>query len=363
MAPPKKRDYYEVLGVDKNASPEEIKKAFRKLAMLHHPDRGGDAEKFKEINEAYSVLSDPQKRAQYDQFGFEGIGDMSQGFQGSGFSFFDDLFGDLFGGFGFGGKKRSGGGQQQRRRVRGDDIEAVLTIDFREAVFGVKKELRFERDTPCPQCEGTGGESNSGVETCPVCRGNGQVAKTQRTPLGIMQQIVECSNCNGEGTIIKKKCPMCRGRKIVKSEEKTMINIPGGVDSGMHLKVQGHGNIPAKDAMPGDLFVQIRVKPDNRFERDGNDILSTFTCHFVQAIIGCETTVETIDGPVKIKIPAGTQSGDRIRLKGKGFVTLESRGSDRGNHILTIKIDIPKYSDLTSEQKRLVDAFMKTLGK
>lgn len=356
---PGKRDYYESLGVNKDATPEQIKQAFYRLAKQHHPDRGGDAEKFKEINEAYQVLSDQQKRAQYDQFGFEGMGDMpTSGFSGQGFSFFDDLFGDLFGGLGGMGGRRGRGGQQVRRQVRGEDIEATMNIDFKEAVYGVKREFQYERDTPCDECEGTGAEHGSGVENCPTCKGSGQVARTTRTPFGMMQQVGECSNCGGEGKIIKKKCSVCRGRKVVRSQEKVMISIPGGVDEGMHLKVQGHGQIPAKDAIPGDLFVKIHIKPDNRFERDGYDILTQFNCNFAQAIIGCETTIETIDGPAKIKIPAGTQSGDRIRLRDKGFMNLENSGRTRGSQIVTVRVDIPKYSDLTSEQKRIIDQFI-----
>ena len=359
MATKNKRDYYNVLGTNKSASQSEIKKAFYRLAKTHHPDRGGDAEKFKEINEAYMVLSNPDKRAKYDRFGFSGM-DFGDGFSGGGFSSFSDIFdmffgGDIFGGMGGGG--RSGG--RRRRVVHGEDIEVRVNLSFKDAVFGIKKEINYTRSEPCHQCDGLGALSRSDIKSCPTCGGSGQETRTVRSILGLMRQAVKCSQCNGAGEIIRKACPVCKGKKVVIKKNKTSVNIPAGVDSNMHLKVQGHGHIPTKDAIPGDLYLRIMVKRDKRFERDGYDILSMVRCDFAHAIKGCELTIQTIDGPTKVKIAPGTEPESQLRLKNKGIPTLESRGQRRGDHFVTVKIGIPKYSSLNKAQKKLIDDYLK----
>jgi len=368
MATKNKRDYYEVLGVSKSASQEDIKSAFRKLAMKWHPDRNKAPEaqdKFKEINEAYMVLSDPDKRNKYDRFGFDGMDFGDMGFSGGGFSSFADIFDMFFGGMddmGFGGGGRSNGGGRRRRMSRGEDIEVTVQLTFPEVVSGVKKDIEYTRYEPCSVCEGTGADSKSGVQTCPTCRGTGQETRTTRSFLGLMQQVTTCSKCRGTGEIVTNPCKECKGRKVVPETHRTTVNIPPGVDEGMHLKVQGHGQIPSKDAVPGDLYVSIEVKPDKRFKREGYDVYSTLECDFAQLIKGCETTVDTVDGPVKVTIDPGTQSENQIRLRGKGIPTLESQGKSRGNHYITIRAKIPAYRELTGQQRQLIDQYIATLG-
>lgn len=356
MASKNKRDYYEVLGIDKSTSQSEIKKAFYRLAKKHHPDRGGDAEKFKEINEAYMVLQDPDKRAKYDRFGFSGA-DFGEGFSGGGFSSFSDIFDMFFGGDIFGGGRSNG--RRRRRVVHGEDIEVKVKLSFKDAVFGIKKEISYSRSEPCHQCDGLGALSRNDIKSCPTCGGSGQETRTVRSILGLMRQAVTCSQCNGAGEIIRKACPVCRGKKVVIKKNKTTVNIPAGVDSNMHLKVQGHGHIPTKDAIPGDLYLRIMVKKDKRFERDRYDIHSIVKCSFANVIKGCEVNIDTIDGPIKVKIAPGTEPESQLRLKNKGIPTLESRGQRRGDHYVTVKINIPKYSSLNKAQKNLIDEFIK----
>ncbi|UYP45095.1 Chaperone protein DnaJ [Candidatus Lokiarchaeum ossiferum] len=357
-----KRDYYEVLGIDKSASDADIKRAFRKLAMKWHPDKNKAPEaqeKFKEINEAYMVLSDGDKRAKYDRFGFNGLDFGEGGFSGGGFSSFSDIMDMFFGGMGgmggFGGRQSGG---RRRRQVHGEDIETTVSIDFMEAVFGVKKEIEYSRYEPCGTCDGKGGKN---VQKCTTCNGSGQETRTTRSLLGLMQQVVTCSRCNGSGEIVKTPCKVCKGRKVVSKKNKTSIDIPAGVDNDMHLKVQGHGQIPTKDAIPGDLYIRIRVKKDGRFNREGSDLFSDVNISFIEAIKGCETTIETVDGPKKIKIPAGTQPETTMRLRNKGIPDLNTRGKTRGNHFINIKITIPKYSDLSKDQKHLIDNYEKSI--
>ena len=363
MAKSAKRDYYEVLGVDKTASKDDIKRAFRKGAMKWHPDRNKAPEaneKFKEINEAYMVLSDPDKRAKYDQFGFNGLDMGGSGFSGGGFSSFSDIMDMFFGGGGFGGGgfgQRSG--RRRPRQVHGEDIEKTITLKFKEAVFGIKKEIEYSRFEPCPTCDGKGG---TGIKTCSTCGGSGQETRTTRTLLGLMQQRVTCSECRGAGEIVRNPCQKCKGRKVAKKKHKTTVNIPAGIDSNMHLKVPGHGQIPTKAAIPGDLYVGVRVIPDKRFVREGYDILTQVNISFLNAIRGCEITVETIDGATKIKIKPGTEPESQLRLRGKGIPTLESRGNRRGDHYVTIRVKIPRFSDLTKNQKELLNSYEKTLN-
>lgn len=359
-----KRDYYEVLGVPKDASQADIKKAFRKLAMKFHPDRNKDPDahdKFKEINEAYMVLSDQDKRAKYDRFGFSGIDFDSEAFSGGGFSSFADIMDMFFGDFGgFGSRAGGRSNRQRQRRVRGENIEVRITIPFLEAVFGTKKEIGYTRMEPCSKCDGKGGK---GVRTCPNCHGSGQETRTTRSVLGLMQQITTCSQCGGSGEIVSEPCPVCNGRKVEPVKHTTKIDIPAGVESNMALNVQGRGHMPERNAIPGDLHVILRVEDDPRFDRDGYDIHTDLPISFVNAIKGCKAKIETVDGMTTIKIPSGMQSGTSLRIRNKGIPTLESKGKRRGDHYVTVKIEIPDYSKLKSDQKDLIDDYATTLER
>ena len=358
MSKKNKRDYYEVLGVDRSASSDDIKKAFRKLAMVHHPDRGGDAEKFKEINEAYMVLSDTDKRQKYDRFGFDAE-NFGEGFSGGGFSSFSDIMDMFFGdSFGFGG---GGGGSRRSRRRHGEDVEVTLNLSFMEAVFGVEKEISYDRYEPCGECNGRGALSSSDIKTCETCGGRGQVTRTTRSLLGLMQQVTQCPTCDGTGEMISKPCPACKGRKITPSHQKTKVKVPGGVDTNMVLKVSGRGHLPTQDAIPGDVLVILRVAPDPRFQRDEYDIYSEVEVDFPYLITGTKVMIETLDGKEELKIKPGTEPGTRRGLKNKGIPILNSRVNSRGNHIVTIRARVPKYSKLSREQKDLIDRYIKTL--
>ncbi|MHA1612483.1 MAG: molecular chaperone DnaJ [Promethearchaeota archaeon] len=353
-----KRDYYEVLGVQKSATPDDVKRAFRKLAMKWHPDRNKAPEaqdKFKEINEAYMVLSDADKREKYDRFGFNGLDINGSGFAGGGFSSFSDIMDMFFGGGGdmFGGR----GGGRRRRRVRGEDVEITVKLTFKEMVSGVKKNLKYTRYEPCGHCDGKGGKD---IRTCPKCNGSGQETRTTRSILGLMQQVVTCSQCGGEGEVVGTPCPICNGRKAVPTKQEHSVGIPAGVEDGMHLKMQGQGHFPAVDAIPGDLYVLIRVKSDKRFVRKGNDVYSTIHCSFIQAIKGCEIAVDTVNGKTKIKIASGITPGTELRLRGKGIPVL-NRKPRRGDHYVRVEIAIPEYRKLTKKQKQLINDYETTL--
>ncbi len=355
------KDYYKILGVSRNASTEEIKKAFRRLAHKYHPDKeGGDAEKFKEVNEAYQVLSDPKKRAQYDRFGsafeqaqasggfrgFEGFRDFSDFANGYGFDI-DDL-GDIFGGFSdFFGFGRTRGKTGSRR---GRDIQVDLEIDFNQAVKGAEKEIELYKTVPCPVCGGSGAEPGSKPEVCPTCAGRGRVRKVQRTIFGNIQVETVCPDCGGEGKKISQKCSKCNGRGVVRQKTKIKIKIPAGIEDGGVIRFAGLGEAGERGAPSGDLYVRVRVKPDSRFRREGDNIYSEKIISVTQAALGDKVDIETIDGPVKLKIPAGTQPGKQFILRGKGVPRLKGRG--RGDHIVTIKVRIPTY--LTAEQKRML---------
>jgi len=360
MSHKNKRDYYEVLGISRSASQDDIKRAFRQLAMKHHPDRGGDAEKFKEINEAYQILSDENKRAQYDRFGFEapGLG----GFEGQGFSSFSDIF-DMFFGSGFGGfGGRSGrSGARSTRRIQGEDVEVKVKVPFKEAVFGAEKTVEYKRYEPCSDCDGTGADDPNAVRTCSNCKGSGQETRTTRTVFGMATQVTECRQCGGTGQIITSKCRTCSGRKMIARDHRYKITIPAGIDSGVYLKAEGQGHLPAKDSIPGDLLIGIVVDEDQRFEREGYDIITENPVDFAVAIKGGEVLIETIDGPFKLRIDQGTSPDTLIRLKGKGIPTLESHGKQRGNHIVKIKVSLPRYNELSRDQKRLIDEYIATL--
>lgn len=354
-----KRDYYEVLGVSKSATEDEIKKAYRKIAIKYHPDRNpGDKEaeeKFKEAAEAYSVLSDQQKRQQYDQFGFDGP-NMGGGFGGfSGNFSMDDIFsmfGDIFGGHGFGGFGGFGGGGQ-RAQYRGTDLRLKVRLSLQEVSTGVTKKFKVRKDVTCSHCHGSGAENGSGSETCPTCHGQGVVVKTVRTMLGMMQTQSECPTCHGEGTVIKNKCHECGGTGVVKGEEVVEINIPAGVAEGMVVNVPGKGNAGPHNGVNGNIQVYIEEEKNDTFIRDGQDVLYNLLLDFPTAALGGEIEIPTIEGTkVKIKVEPGTQPGKTLRLRGKGLPAVQGYGSGRGDLVVNISVYVPK--ELSRSEKEML---------
>ena len=364
------KDYYKMLGLDKNAGQDEIKKAFRKLAHQHHPDKaGGDEAKFKEINEAYQVLGDAKKRAQYDQFGsaFE-YARSSGGFQGfdgfrdftgftNGFNVDLEDLGDLFGnigdifGFSTGSRKRT----TSTRVRRGQDIEINLTIDFLQAVFGISKEISLKKTITCQSCRGSGIRAGSKPETCAVCGGSGRVSRVQRTIFGAMQIQMTCQECGGEGKIYKEKCSECSGSGQLNQIVRLNIKIPAGIDDGETIKLSGQGEAGSKGGPAGDLYIRLKVNPDKRFKRDGYNILSQAEISFSQAALGDKIEVSTVDGQVILKIPEGTQTGKIFILRGKGVPRLQGRG--RGDQLIEVVVKTP--ANLTRKQKQLLEEFGK----
>ncbi|MFH1171176.1 MAG: molecular chaperone DnaJ [bacterium] len=352
------KDYYNILGVERGASEEEIKRAFRKLAHEHHPDKGGDAVKFKEINEAYQVLGNREKRAQYDRFGtaFEGANgapggfrweDVAQGFGQGGFQNVDFDIGDLFGDmFGFGGRR-----QRRTRTEEGRDIEAAMTLEFAEAAFGVKRTIEIEKAVSCPHCHGSGAEPSAGLVQCSTCNGTGRTERLQQTILGAIRTVGVCHKCGGRGEIPKKICEKCRGETIVHQPKILEVNVPAGIDNGQTIRLSGEGETGKHGAAAGDLFITIRVKPDHRFKRTGADVHAECTITFSQAALGGSITVPTLDGNVEVKIPAGTQSGRLLRLKGKGTGKIHSHA--RGDHLLTVIVKTPEK--LSKQAKKLFE--------
>lgn len=334
-----KRDYYEVLGVGKSASPDEIKKAFRKAAVEHHPDKGGDEAKFKELNEAYEVLSNSDKRQRYDQFGHAGVGGTGGGspFGGQGqninFDFGDLGLGDIFGSF-FGGN--SGGGQ--RRQSRGRDVETSLDLSFEEAVFGTEAELKLGLDDTCDHCKGTTVEPGHELKTCPTCKGSGQTVRVMQTVFGNIQQAAVCHTCKGRGKVPEKVCSVCGGSGVQRKNQVVKLKVPAGIDDGTTIRLREHGEAIA-NGPKGDLFVNIRVKPHKRFTREGDLILSETHVDMIDAALGVEVNVETVDGPIRMRVPAGTQSGTDFKLSDHGVPHL--KGSGRGAHIVTVHVDTP----------------------
>lgn len=336
------KDYYNILGVDKSASQDDIKRAFRKLAHQYHPDKGGDEAKFKEINEAYQILGDDKKRAQYDQFGgaaFDGTGNFNGGFGGfgqGGFQGFDpSMFGDLgdiFGGM-FGGMGGGGG-----RRAKGGDIALDVTLTFKESVFGVEKEIPLSKSFNCERCAGIGAEPGTGMKKCHTCNGQGFVIGTQRTVFGTMQTRTACSTCHGRGEVPEKPCTSCNGSGVQHGRKTIRVDIPSGVEDGMQIRVRGQGEAIGVAGEPGDLYLRVKVTPDPRFVREGDTIYVTKRVGFTQAALGDEVEVDTVDGSVSMKIPPGTQSGDELRLRGKGV----AHGRGRGDQIVIIQVVTPK---------------------
>jgi molecular chaperone DnaJ len=350
-----KRDYYEVLGLEKGASADDIKKAYRKLAKQYHPDLNKEnpeaAEKFKEIGEAYGVLSDPDKKARYDQFGHAGVDGNyggGGGFSG-GFGDFGDL-GDIFGSF-FGGG--FSGGSRRNAPQKGRDIRARVELTFEEAAFGCKKDISISRTESCAACSGSGAKAGTTPETCSRCGGSGQIRSVQNTPFGQIQTNTTCPDCKGKGKTIKERCPICQGTGKKRITDKISINIPQGVDDGQSLRVRGKGDAGENGGPNGDLYVAISIKRHEIFERDEYDVYVELPITFVQATLGCELDVPTLDGQVKQKIPEGTQSGTKFRMRGKGIPY--SNGSGRGDQYVIVNVEIPK--DLTKHQRELLEKF------
>ena len=359
-----KRDYYEVLGVEKNASADEIKKAYRKKAIQYHPDRNpGDKEaeeKFKEAAEAYEVLSNPDKRARYDQFGHAGVsGAAGNGGPFGGFSggmSMDDIFsmfGDIFGGHGgfggFGGF--GGGGNSQQRRYRGSDLRVKVKLTLKEISTGVEKKFKLKKYVPCPHCHGSGAEGTGGVETCPTCKGTGSVIRNQQTILGTMQTRTTCPTCGGEGHIIKNKCKECGGEGIVYGEEVVTVKIPKGVAEGMQLSMSGKGNAGKHNGVAGDLLILIEEEPDKELIRDENDLIYNLLLNFPTAALGGTVEIPTIDGRVKVKIEPGTQPGKVLRLRNKGLPSVIGYGT--GDLLVNVSIYVPET--LSKEEKKMLE--------
>ncbi len=353
-----KRDYYEVLGVNKGATGDEIKKAFRKMSKKYHPDLNpGDKtaeENFKEVNEAYQVLSDDEKRQRYDQFGHAGV-DGNAGFGGGGFGGFDmgdfgDIFGDIFGG-GFGG---FGGGRSRRNGPRrGSDLTEYISLTFMEAAFGCKKKVNITKTETCDECHGTGAKKGTQPVTCSHCNGTGQVQQRRQTMFGFSNVITECPTCHGKGKIIKEACSACRGTGSVRKNKTVEVNIPAGIDNDQVMRIGGAGNSGVNGGPAGDLQLVIRVKPDEIFKRDGFDVNVTFPISFTQAALGATLKVPTIHGVVEYELPEGTQPNTRFRLRGKGIPVLNGRGN--GDQYVTVTVEVPK--NLNAKQKELLREF------
>ncbi|MGD9666177.1 MAG: molecular chaperone DnaJ [Synergistaceae bacterium] len=363
MAAPGKKDYYEILGVGRGASADEIKKAYRKLTRKYHPDANpGDAEaekKYKEINEANEVLSDPQKRTQYDQFGY--VGDMPPGgdfggFGGAGFggADFGDLFGDLFGSA-FGGSGRRSVDPNAPRR--GNDLEYTMQISLEDAFRGVTKKIEVPRLETCPHCGGSGAEPGTKIETCPTCGGRGQVQQTVNTPFGQMAQVTACPTCHGKGKVIKTPCRECRGQGRVRKQHSVDVKIPAGIDTGIRLRVSSQGEAGINGGPSGDLFLLVEVRPDRRFQRKGDDLNTSVDIKYPQAALGCEVKIETFDGFETLDIPAGTQPGSKLRIKGRGMPRLRGKGS--GDMNILVKVTISK--DPSAKERELLEQIAKEM--
>lgn len=351
-----KRDYYEVLGINKGASEDEIKKAFRSMSKKYHPDLNPGnkeaEEKFKEVNEAYQVLSDQDKKAKYDRFGHAGVdpnfGAGSGGFNGAGFDF-GDIFGDIFGG-GFGG---FGGGQRRNGPQRGRDIRQVIDITFEEAAFGCKKKMNIQSQEKCDTCGGSGAKPGTTAKTCQRCHGTGQIQTQQRTILGYMTNITTCPDCHGEGKIISDPCRDCRGTGKVRKTKTVEVQIPAGIDSGQTIQLSGQGEAGSKGGPNGDFLLSVRVRPHPIFTREGNSVYMEMPITFVQAALGATVQIPTLDGAVEFNIPEGTQTGSKFRLKGRGIPYLRSKS--RGDQFVTVTVEVPR--NLTSKQKELLRNF------
>ncbi len=357
-----KRDYYEVLGVSRDADDAAIKKAYRQLAKKYHPDTNpGDKEaeaKFKEASEAYAVLSDAEKRRQYDQFGHAAFENGGAGAGGFDFSNMGDIFGDIFGGDIFGdlfggGRRRSSNGP-----MRGSDVRVSVRITFAESVTGTSKKLEVTLKDPCSKCNGTGAKPGTSPETCSKCGGKGQVVYTQQSILGMVRNVQPCPDCRGTGKIIKEKCPDCYGTGYVSSKKTIEVTIPAGIDNGQSIRIQGKGEPGTNGGPRGDLLVTVMISADSEFKRDGYDIYSDVHISYPTAVLGGEIKVKTVDGEVLYEVVSGTASGTTVRLRGKGMPTLRNKNI-RGDHYITLVVDIPKK--LNAEQKEALLAYNKAL--
>ncbi|MBR7146533.1 MAG: molecular chaperone DnaJ [Oscillospiraceae bacterium] len=361
-----KRDYYEVLGVGRGASEEEIKKAYKKLARKYHPDLNPDNKEaeanFKEVNEAYEVLSDKEKKSRYDQFGFAGVdpnfGAGGGAYGAGGFDFGDlgDIFGSFFGGGfgGFGGSRANPNAPQ-----RGESLRTSVTVSFTEAAFGCEKEVTIDRVEQCPDCHGSGCEAGTTAATCPDCRGSGVIQQRRQTPLGVMATSAPCPRCGGKGKIIHSPCKTCRGSGMARKRRTLKVTIPAGIDNGQTISLRGQGNAGKNGGPSGDLLVVIGVRQHEIFRREGTSVLCEAPITFTQAVLGAELEIPTIDGKVKYTIPEGTQSGTTFRLKGKGIPGLNGRA--RGDQYVTVYIETPR--NLTKAQKEALKKFGETLGE
>ncbi|MDY7013771.1 MAG: molecular chaperone DnaJ, partial [Cyanobacteriota bacterium] len=355
--------YYELLGLSRDATQEEIKRAYRRLARKYHPDvnqEPGAEEKFKEINRANEILSNPETRARYDRFGEPGVvsgagvGGSDLGDMGS----FADIFETIFSGFG-----GMGTGATASRRsgpIRGDDLRLDLSLEFREAIFGGEKEIRIPHLETCQVCNGTGAKPGTGSKTCPTCNGTGQIRRSTRTPFGSFAQVSTCPTCNGEGQIIEKKCEACGGVGRTQENKKLKITIPAGVNNGTRLRVAREGDAGSRGGTPGDLYVYLYVKEDKEFKRENINILSEITISYLQAILGCRLEINTVDGPLEVTIPAGTQPNTELRLEERGVPKLGNPVS-RGDHILTVRVDIP--TRIGAEERELLEKLAKLRGE
>ncbi len=356
-------DYYDILGVDRNASKEDLKQAYRRLARKYHPDvnkEPGAEEQFKEINRAYEVLSEPETRSRYDQFGEAGVsgaGGFNYGDMGD-MGGFADIFETIFSGFG--GGMGTGGTRRRTGPTKGDDLRLDLKLNFHEAVFGGEKEIRIPHLETCQVCKGTGAKPGTGAKTCPTCNGQGQVRRATRTPFGSFAQVTTCPTCNGQGQIIEEKCEVCNGAGRRQVTEKVKITIPGGVDDGTRLRVSRKGDAGLRGGPAGDLYVYLYVEPDKVFTRDKMNILSEITISYLQAILGCTVIVDTVDGEQELTIPAGTQPNTVLTLENLGVPKL---GNDaiRGDHLITVKVDIP--TRINAEERDLLEKLAHIKGQ
>ena len=367
-----KRDYYEILGISKDASADDIKKSYRKLAKKYHPDinkEAGAEERFKEINEAYEVLSDPQKKQIYDQYGHAGLenGGMGgfdgfSGFSGTGFSDLGDIFESFMGGmggfsnFGFSGSSRS---TRNSGPIKGENRYMQMSIEFLEAVKGIRKTISISVDRKCEKCDGTGAKSKADIETCPTCKGSGRVTRQTRTAFGVMQTVGECPDCNGTGKRIKNRCPQCGGSGYINKKENVEVNIPAGINSGQQVRLAGYGERGHNGGPNGDLYIEIYVRPHKYFTREGNDIYITVPISAVEATLGCKIDVPTCNGDVSLTIPAGCQPGQKLRIKGYGVKSL--RSNTVGDQYVEVKVEIP--AKLSKEEKELYQKLLNRSGK
>jgi molecular chaperone DnaJ len=357
------RDYYDTLGISRTADQEEIKRAYRRLARKYHPDvnrEPGAEDMFKEVSRANEVLSDPEVRARYDQFGEAGVNAGA----GQGFSDFGDMGGlaDIFETFfgGFGGQQQAGGGRRRNGPVRGDDLRLDLKLDFREAVFGGRKEIRIPHLESCGVCSGSGGKPGSQPKSCMTCNGVGQVRRSTKTPFGTFNQVAACPTCNGEGQVIEDKCESCNGAGRKQETKKLEITIPKGVDNGTRLRVSREGDAGLRGGPPGDLYVYLMVAEDRQFRREGINVLSVVQISYLQAILGSHVQIETVDGPIEATIEPGTQPNTVMTLTGKGVPRLGNDVS-RGDHLVTLKVEIP--GKVSAEERELLEKLVKIRGE